>query len=99
MANLRCMSLKGTSLVVIAATALFAISAAAQSVTDKCGLAHVIRSQAPSPERKLSPILPWPIRLPPVEWSSFSIASRTFISNRCSAPALRPPRLVSGTFI
>ncbi len=53
MANLRCMSLKGASLVVLAATALFAIGAAAQSVTDKCGLAHVIPLTTPEPPAKI----------------------------------------------
>jgi uncharacterized protein DUF6130 len=52
-ANLRCMSLKGTSLLTIAATALFAMSAAAQSVTDKCGLAHVIPLTTPEPPAKI----------------------------------------------
>jgi hypothetical protein len=53
MANLKCMSLKGTSLLTIAATALFAISAAAQSVTDKCGLAHFIPLTTAEPPAKI----------------------------------------------
>jgi hypothetical protein len=53
MASLKCMSLKGAFLLTIAATALFAIGAAAQSVTDKCGLAHVIPLTAPEPPAKI----------------------------------------------
>ena len=53
MANLERMSLRGTSFLTIAATALFAISAAAQSVTDKCGLAHVIPLTTPEPPAKI----------------------------------------------
>jgi len=40
-------------LLTIAATALFASSAAAQSVTDKCGLAHVIPLTTPEPPAKI----------------------------------------------
>ena len=53
MVNLRCGSLKGTSLMMIAAMALFAIDASAQSVTDKCGLAHVIPLTTPEPPAKI----------------------------------------------
>ncbi len=53
MANLKCMSLKGASLLTIAAIALFTIGAAAQSVTDKCGLAHVIPLTTPVAPAKI----------------------------------------------
>jgi hypothetical protein len=53
MANLKCMSLKGALLLTIAATALFAIGTAAQSVTDKCGLAQVIPLTTPEPPAKI----------------------------------------------
>jgi len=53
MASLKCKSLKGTSLLTIAAIALFVSSAAAQSVTDNCGLAHVIPLTTPEPPAKI----------------------------------------------
>ena len=49
MANLKYVSLKSASFLTIAATAMFAIGAAAQSVTDKCGLAQVIPLTTPEP--------------------------------------------------
>ena len=63
MANLKCMSLKGTSLLTIAAIALFASSAAAQSVTGKCGLAQVIPLTTPEPPATIvaDPPLPGPL--------------------------------------
>jgi Family of unknown function (DUF6130) len=53
MANPRCMRLIGVCLLTIAATTLIAKSAAAQSVTDKCGLAHVIPLTTPEPPAKI----------------------------------------------
>jgi hypothetical protein len=47
------MILKGRSLLTVAAVALFAIGAAAQSVTDKCGLAHVIPLTTAEPPAKI----------------------------------------------
>jgi len=63
MANLKRMSLKGRSFLAIAAIALIAISAAAQSVTDKCGLAHVIPLTTAEPPAKIvaDPPLPGPL--------------------------------------
>lgn len=62
-ANLKYTSLKGTSLLTVAAVALFAISAAAQSVTDNCGLAQVIPLSTPEPPAKIvaDPPLPEPL--------------------------------------
>ena len=63
MANLKYVSLKSASFLTIAATAMFAIGAAAQSVTDKCGLAQVIPLTTPEPPAKLvaDPPLPGPL--------------------------------------
>lgn len=63
MANLKFISLKGTSFLTIAAMALFAIGAAAQSVTDKCELAQVIPLTTPEPPATIvaDPPLPGPL--------------------------------------
>lgn len=53
MVNLRCTSLKNAYLLTIAACALFATGAAAQSVTDQCGLAQVIPLTAAEPPAKI----------------------------------------------
>jgi len=52
-ANCMKMRLKGTHLLMIAATGLFAVGAAAQSVTDNCGLAHVIPLAGGEPPAKI----------------------------------------------
>ena len=46
-------SLKGTHLLTIAAVGLLAVGAAAQSVTDNCGLAHVIPLSGAEPPAKI----------------------------------------------
>ena len=53
MSHLKRVSLKPTSLLTIAFISLFAISAAAQSVTDRCGLAHVIPLTTAEPPAKI----------------------------------------------
>ena len=58
MANLKSMILKGAPLLTAAAVTLFAIGAAAQSVTDKCGLAQVIPLTPPQPPAKIVADLP-----------------------------------------
>jgi len=63
MAILKSTSLKGTSLLTTVAIALFAISAAAQSATDKCGLAQVIPLTTTEPPATIvaDPPLPGPL--------------------------------------
>jgi len=63
MGNLKCICFKGTMLMAIATMALFASSAAAQSATDKCGLAQVIPLTAPEPPATIvaDPPLPGPL--------------------------------------
>ena len=53
MEDVKCRKLRGTSLLTIATIALFAIGAAAQNVTDKCGLAQVIPLTATEPPAKI----------------------------------------------
>ena len=53
MTILKCTRLKGTCLITIAASALFAAGGTAQSVTDNCGLAHVIPLTGVEPPAKI----------------------------------------------
>jgi Family of unknown function (DUF6130) len=63
MESLKYLSLKSMSLLAITAITLFSGSAAAQSVTDSCGLAHVIPLTGTEPPAKIvaDPPLPDPL--------------------------------------
>ena len=68
MANLKYASSKGTSLLLVAAIVLYAMTALAQNPTDICRPAPVIPLASESPQRRSSSILRWPNRSPPGEW-------------------------------
>jgi hypothetical protein len=98
MATLKYTSLKGASLLSVAAIAVYATTAFAQSAKDACGPIPVIPLAGEEPQRSSLRILRWPNLWPRAAWRLSNTVLRTCTLCRCSAQMLWLSRRASDTF-